>query len=90
MEELYAEIIINSEAVTIDREFTYYVRKEHRADIKIGHRVMVPFGKGNRKVEGFVISLKSELMEHIKGIKEVYKILDKEPVMTEENIKLIK
>ncbi|MCI5727454.1 MAG: primosomal protein N' [Clostridium sp.] len=90
MEELYAEIIINSDAITIDREFTYYVRKENRADIKIGHRVMVPFGKGNRKVEGFVVSLKSELMEHIKGIKEVYKILDKEPVMTEENIKLIK
>ena len=45
---LYAEIIVNSEALEIDRPFTYKVPEEFKSDIKVGQIVKVPFGKGNK------------------------------------------
>ena len=42
MIDLYAEIIINSDAIEIDRPFTYRVKEEHEELIQIGHRVKVP------------------------------------------------
>ena len=41
--KLYAEVIINSEALEIDRPFTYKVPEEFNNEIKIGQIVKVPF-----------------------------------------------
>ena len=41
--ELYAEVIINSDAVEIDRTFTYKVKDDLASLISVGHRVKVPF-----------------------------------------------
>ena len=57
---LYAEIIVNSEALEIDRPFTYKVPEEFKSDIKVGQIVKVPFGKGNKTSEGFVLTVKNE------------------------------
>ena len=89
MDTIYAEIIINSEAVQIDRPFTYKVNSKDKDIIQIGHRVKVPFGIGNKKVEGFVIGLKCELEEDIKRIKEIVQILDKDPILSRDDLKLI-
>ena len=89
MEILYAEIIINSEALQIDRPFTYKVNKKDNDLIQVGHRVKIPFGMGNKKVEGFVIGLKCELVEDIKRIKEIIEILDTEPILSRDDLKLI-
>ncbi|NLK93792.1 MAG: primosomal protein N' [Clostridiales bacterium] len=89
MDELYAEVIINSEAQVIDRPFTYKVKEKDYDIIQVGHRVKVSFGKGNKLVEGFVIGLKCELTEDIKRIKEISSILDKDPILTRDNLKVI-
>ncbi|MDD6795085.1 MAG: primosomal protein N' [Clostridiaceae bacterium] len=89
MIDLYAEIIINSDAIEIDRPFTYKVREEIEDTIQVGHRVKVPFGKGNRPVEGFVIGLKCEGAENIKRIKYVTCIQDDEPILSRDDLKLI-
>lgn len=89
MMDLYAEIIINSDAIEIDRPFTYKVREEIEDTIQVGHRVKVPFGKGNRPVEGFVIGLKCEGAENIKRIKYVTCIQDDEPILSRDDLKLI-
>ena len=74
---LYAEIIVNSEALEIDRPFTYKVPEEFKSDIKVGQIVKVPFGKGNKTSEGFVLTV------------NISTILVKEPVIDADNIKLI-
>lgn len=89
MIDLYAEVIINSDAIEIDRPFTYKVKEEQNDFIQVGHRVKVPFGKGNRPIEGFVIGLKCEGIENIKRIKYVSSILDEEPILSRDDLKLI-
>ncbi|HEY5525619.1 MAG TPA: primosomal protein N', partial [Clostridium sp.] len=89
MIDSYAEIIINSDAIEIDRPFTYKVKEEQEELIQIGHRVKVPFGRGNRLVEGFVLGLKCEGVENIKGIKSIVSIQDEDPILTRDDLKLI-
>ena len=85
---LYAEIIVNSEALEIDRPFTYKVPEEFNNEIKIGQIVKVPFGKGNKTSEGFILNLKND--DNIKfKTKNIAAILVKDPVIDEDDINLI-
>ena len=87
--KIYAEIIVNSDVLDIDKPFTYEVIEELEKDIKIGQLVKVPFGIRNNPTDGFVIGLKYE--DDIKGmrIKKIKKIIYKEPVLSSDNLRLI-
>lgn len=86
--KLYAEVIINSESLEIDRPFTYKVPEEFNNEIKIGQIVKVPFGKGNKTSEGFILNLKND--DNIKfKTKNIAAILVKDPVIDEDDINLI-
>ncbi|WP_194190533.1 primosomal protein N' [Clostridium chrysemydis] len=82
---LYAEVVINSDAQEIDRPFTYKVSKEDELKISVGDRVSVHFGAGNRFTEGFVVALKTEYEGNYK-LKYIKKILDTKPILTRENL----
>ncbi|OPJ65554.1 primosomal protein N' [Clostridium chromiireducens] len=87
---MYAEIIINSEALEIDRLFTYKVPYELMENIGVGFRVNVPFGQRNKPIEGFVFSLLQE--DSIKldyKVKEILKLCDDEAMLTVEDIQVI-
>ncbi len=83
---MYAEVIINSDAKALNRIFDYIVPNDMQNIIKIGARVFVPFGRGTKLADGFVIDLKdkSEFAN-----KEIAKI-EIENSLTEENIVLAK
>ena len=84
----YAEIIINSDALEIDRAFTYKIPEELKEKIKIGQWIKVPFGIKNNLVDGFVLSLKDENLENIKT-KNIKSIELLNPLLSNEDIKLI-
>ena len=84
----YAEIIINSDALEIDRAFTYKIPEELKEKIKIGQWIKVPFGIKNNLVDGFVLSLKDENLENIKT-KNIKSIELLNPLLSSEDIKLI-
>ncbi|MEG0238084.1 MAG: primosomal protein N' [Clostridium sp.] len=86
--ELYAKVILNSDAVEIDRPFTYKVKEELVSLISVGHRVKVPFGVRNKPIEGFIIALSTEYNDTYK-IKEISKLCDEEPILTKEDLLLI-
>lgn len=88
--KIYAEIIVNSDILDIDKPFTYEVSEEFKDDIKQGQLVKVPFGVRNTIADGFVLRLKYE--DDIKGmrIKKVKKISFIEPVLTSDDLSLIK
>lgn len=87
---LYAEVILNSEALEIDRPFTYKVPIELEEKVKVGQIVKVPFGMGNKTSEGFILSLKSEDEVDIAfRVKNISTILTTDPVINEDNISLI-
>lgn len=83
---MFAEIIINSNVRSLNRIFDYKVPTELEKKIKMGARVLVPFGKGKKLEDGFVIVLKenSEFAN-----KEICQI-DEKQSLTEENIILAK
>ncbi len=89
---MYAEVIINSNAKALNRIFDYIVPKEMEKNIKVGARVFVPFGRGKKLEDGFVINLKEE-SEIAKNeditLKEIAKI-EIEESLTENNITLAK
>ena len=89
---MYAEVIINSNAKALNRIFDYVVPKEMEESIKVGARVFVPFGRGKKLEDGFVINLKqeSEIAQNEEIIlKEIAKI-EIEESLTETNIILAK
>lgn len=57
---MFAEVIINNNAKALNRVFDYEVPEELEKDIFVGARVLVPFGRGSKLGDGFVITLKDK------------------------------
>ena len=52
---LVAQIIVDVPLMQTDRPYSYLVPESMQGQITIGMRIHVPFGKGNRLLQGFVI-----------------------------------
>lgn len=85
----FAEVIVNSDAIQIDRPFTYKVPENLIDKIEVGYRVLVPFGLGNKKVEGFVVNLLDDVDNKAIRYKKIVSLCDNEPLLTEDNFKII-
>ena len=67
----YAEIIVDVTAEALDRPFTYRIPAALAAQIACGTQVVVPFGKGDRMVRGFVIHLTDKAQLPAGKIKDI-------------------
>lgn len=82
-----AKIALAAAAYAIDRPYDYLVPAELEGRVVPGVRVLVPFGRGNKRTEGIVLALSSELPEG-KRLKEVFAVLDDAPVLDGQGLKL--
>ncbi len=82
---MYAEVLIEYPTKKIDKYFTYLVPDNLRSIIHVGMKVKVPFG--NKVINGFVMSLKSEYNSKY-DLKEIIDITSKELILNEELMKL--
>lgn len=82
---MVAEVIINSTVKTLNRVFDYSIPKELEDRIYIGSRVLVPFGKGEKTVDGFVVSIKEKSEYEVKNITSL-----KSEELTDEKIEFAK
>ena len=57
MSTLYADIIVDISHENLDRTFQYRVPDDLSDRIAVGDRVLIPFGKGNRQIAGFVLEV---------------------------------
>ena len=57
MRQQYADIIVDITHEKLDRTFQYRIPPELEGKVKEGSRVRIPFGGGNRVIEGYVIGL---------------------------------
>jgi len=83
---MIAQIIINSNAKELDKTFDYEVPQEMIDKIKIGNRVLVPFGFRKKLEEGYVIGFKENSLYKTKQIAS----FEENPFLNEEKIKLAK
>ncbi len=79
-----AEVIVHVPTMQTDQPFTYQVPSELEEAIQIGMRVEVPFGNGNRHVQGFVMTVKKMDRNNTQELKKIIQILDLAPVVNEE------
>ena len=81
---MVAEVIINRTAKKLNTTFDYNIPKELEDYIVVGSKVLVPFGKGEKLEEGFVIKIKEKSEYQIKDIKKI------EDNLTDKQIALAK
>ncbi|MBQ3379491.1 MAG: primosomal protein N' [Clostridia bacterium] len=55
---MIAGVYVNIDEASIDKPYDYFVPPSFEARIARGTRVVVPFGKGNKKLEGVVVSVR--------------------------------
>lgn len=82
---MFAEVLIELKTSALDRTFTYKIDETLRGAVKIGMRVLVPFGK--QKLEGFVLKIKDQVDGDYQ-IKSILSCTDEEPVLSDELLKL--
>nr|WP_294570385.1 primosomal protein N' [uncultured Romboutsia sp.] len=86
--EKYAKVIVRSNTFHTDNLFTYKIPEFLENQICVGHRVLVPFGKGNKPTEAFVFKISDTLEENIK-LKDIVDVLDEEPIFKLEDLELV-
>ena len=83
-----ASIIVNNPSKNVDKEFDYLIPLEFEEILKIGMRVIVPFGNGNKPLEGFVVNIMDFTNLLNKKFKYIADIVDDDILFDNEMIKM--
>lgn len=77
----YADIIIDISHENLDKTYQYAIPQEYLLQAVIGTLVIVPFGKGNRQIKGYIVGLSQEPKLDAQRIKPIAKIVEDAPVI---------
>lgn len=83
-----AKIIVDVPLMQTDQPYSYRIPEEFEGMLEVGMRVHVPFGKGNRLIQGIVLGLESQSdgEEMEQDLKDIAEVLDFSPVLTPEQL----
>ena len=83
-----AKIIVDVPLMQTDQPYSYRIPEEFEGMLEVGMRVHVPFGKGNRLIQGIVLGLDSQSSkeEMEQDLKDIAEVLDFSPVLTQEQL----
>ncbi len=87
-EKLLARVAVSSVPFAADRLYTYLVPETLAGCAEEGRRVMIPFGKGNRRTEGFLMELRREALTA--PLKPLDAVLDSAPLLCSKDIRLVR
>lgn len=82
-----AGVVVEKSAYSFDRVFDYIIPENIQDNIQVGCRVLVPFGRASKKRQGVVVSLHNNQSGKLK---EINKLLDTSPVVTQEMLETAK
>ena len=82
---MYADVLIEYSVKTIDKTFTYKIPNCLSENIKVGMKVLVPFGK--KIINGFIVNIKDKYEDSYE-LKEIIDIVDKYFCLDEELMEL--
>lgn len=85
---MYAKVMVDVAHSNVDRLFTYEIPAG--MNIAPGQRVLVPFGGGNRSMEGFALEISPAAPEGVMNIKRIMRTMEPYPALTTEQIELAK
>ena len=82
---LVAQIAVSGTAYSFDMLFSYAVPEQFAGRIACGCRVLVPFGRANKRRIGVVMELSEETSPKLKNL---VSLVDEEPVVSDELLRL--
>lgn len=88
-QQYVAAVAVESAAYAFDKAFHYLLPSELYRQHLEGCRVVVPFGRGNQKRVGIVLSVSETYGENRKGLKKILSIADSAPVLNVEQLLLM-
>ena len=80
---MIGKIAVSAANFAIDKPYSYWIPRE--MCLAPGQRVTVPFGRGNRRAEGVVLSVEEGSQE---GLKTVEAVLDESPLLSPLQLRL--
>lgn len=80
---MVGKIAVSAATFAIDKPYSYLIPAG--MELQPGQRVMVPFGRGNRRCEGVVLAVEAS---DAPGLKTVESVLDEKPVLTSDMLHL--
>lgn len=83
-----ALVAVEKTSYHFDKLFTYLVPEQFQHELQVGCRVLIPFGNGNKKVQGMVFELQP-YREECAGYKPIHALIDKQPVFTPEMFRIV-
>ncbi|MBE6834684.1 MAG: primosomal protein N' [Ruminococcaceae bacterium] len=81
-----AKVAVEAAAYGFDKAFDYLIPDELENEVMVGCRVIVPFGRGNTKRQGFVFALSEKSDEE--KLKKIAAVPDKAPLLNCEMLSL--
>ncbi len=88
MKDCYANIIVDISHESVDRTFQYRVPQELMSEVRAGSAVMIPFGKGNKPIRGYVVALTEKPEWDVAKIKSITSVLHGELGPEEDAVRL--
>ena len=85
-EKLLARVAVSSVPFAADKLYTYRIPDELAPEAASGKRVLIPFGRGNRRSEGFILDIVRE--EDKPAYKPIDAFLDDMPLLDSRDIRL--
>lgn len=82
---IFAEIIVDISVKSLDRTFQYRIPEEWEEEAVVGAQVVIPFGKGNRQMKGFIIGLSDTPKFDLEKTKSILSI-EKQGVIAESHL----
>ncbi len=83
-----AKAAVSGTAYGFDIEYTYRVPERLVGSLRPGQRILVPFGRGNKRRPAFILRIYER--EDEEGIKPLLSVIDPEPLIGDEQLRLIK
>ena len=80
---MIGKIAVSAANFAIDKPYSYWIPRD--MTLTPGQRVTVPFGRGNRRAEGVVLSVEEGSQE---GLKTVEAVLDESPLLSPLQLRL--
>ncbi|QMU89388.1 primosomal protein N' [Weissella cibaria] len=84
---MYAQVIVDVPTMQTNQPYTYAVPEALTEVLAVGMRVVVPFGRGNRLIQGFVVGFVTAVNEATE-LKAIESVVELEPVLNEELLDL--
>ena len=71
---MFADIIVDISVKSLDQSFQYRIPEEWEEKAQIGVGVLIPFGRGNRVIQGFIIGISDCAKIPVAKIKPIHSV----------------